>query len=162
MITTVHTANNMPRKKDDPYLKPIQRTVPTMAVIWRPYRTCLARTSHKEVELPKNKQSMPFPAHDVSLNADAIQVIPKARCCLLHPRADAAALVHGAHRPCGDPVSRTSVGGIYCVKHRTCSEWGHALDKFQVASTPIFVLTAYLPINQSFGFTTNLRSHTSS
>lgn len=42
----------------------------------------------------------------------------------------------------------------------TCPEWGHVLKESQVVGTPIFVVKAYLLINESFGFTTNLRSYT--
>ena len=48
------------------------------------------------------------------------------------------------------------VGGIYGVLNR---KRGHMS---QVASTPMFVVKAYLPVNESFGFTADLRSNTSS
>jgi translation elongation factor EF-G len=31
---------------------------------------------------------------------------------------------------------------------------------FQVAGTPMFIVKAYLPVNESFGFTADLRSNT--
>ena len=48
------------------------------------------------------------------------------------------------------------VGGIYGVLNR---KRGHMS---QVAGTPMFVVKAYLPVNESFGFTADLRSNTSS
>ena len=47
------------------------------------------------------------------------------------------------------------VGGIYGVLNR---KRGHMS---QVAGTPMFVVKAYLPVNESFGFTADLRSNTS-
>lgn len=40
------------------------------------------------------------------------------------------------------------VGGIYGVLNR---KRGHVFEESQVAGTPIFVVKAYLPVNESFG-----------
>lgn len=37
---------------------------------------------------------------------------------------------------------------------------GHVFEEQQVAGTPMFVVKAYLPVNESFGFTADLRSNT--
>lgn len=37
---------------------------------------------------------------------------------------------------------------------------GHVFEEAQVAGTPMFVVKAYLPVNESFGFTADLRSNT--
>ena len=37
---------------------------------------------------------------------------------------------------------------------------GHVFEESQVAGTPMFVVKAYLPVNESFGFTADLRSNT--
>lgn len=37
---------------------------------------------------------------------------------------------------------------------------GQVFEENQVAGTPMFVVKAYLPVNESFGFTADLRSNT--
>lgn len=37
---------------------------------------------------------------------------------------------------------------------------GHVFEEQQIAGTPMFVVKAYLPVNESFGFTADLRSNT--
>jgi elongation factor 2 len=49
------------------------------------------------------------------------------------------------------------VGGIYGVLNR---RRGHVIEETQVMGTPMFVVKAYLPVNESFGFTADLRSNT--
>ena len=49
------------------------------------------------------------------------------------------------------------VGGIYGVLNR---RRGHVIEENQVVGTPMFVVKAYLPVNESFGFTADLRSNT--
>jgi elongation factor 2 len=49
------------------------------------------------------------------------------------------------------------VGGIYGVLNR---RRGIVFEECQVAGTPMFVVKAYLPVNESFGFTADLRSNT--
>lgn len=50
-----------------------------------------------------------------------------------------------------------AVGGIYGVLNR---RRGHVFEESQVMGTPMFVVKAYLPVNESFGFTADLRSNT--
>jgi translation elongation factor EF-G len=45
--------------------------------------------------------------------------------------------------------------GIYGVLNR---RRGHVFEECQVAGTPMFHVKAYLPVNESFGFTADLRS----
>lgn len=121
-----------------------------------------------------------FDVHDVTLHADAIhrgggQIIPTARRCLYasvltaQPRLmEPIYLVEiqvGTPRPprvcvlvwslvllltapsplqCPEQV----VGGIYGVLNR---KRGHVFEEAQVAGTPMFVVKAYLPVNESFG-----------
>lgn len=47
--------------------------------------------------------------------------------------------------------------GIYGVLNR---RRGHVFEESQVTGTPMFVVKAYLPVNESFGFTADLRSNT--
>ncbi|MGH0179718.1 UNVERIFIED_CONTAM: hypothetical protein FKN15_002089 [Acipenser sinensis] len=49
------------------------------------------------------------------------------------------------------------VGGIYGVLNR---KRGHVFEECQVTGTPMFIVKAYLPVNESFGFTADLRSNT--
>ena len=50
------------------------------------------------------------------------------------------------------------MGGIYGVLNR---RRGHVFQEEQRPGTPMFNIKAYLPVNESFGFTADLRSHTS-
>ena len=107
-------------------------------------------------------RSVRFNIMDVTLHADAIhrgggQVIPTARRVLY-----AAALL-------ADPgilepiylveiqVPEQAMGGIYGVLTR---RRGHVFAEEQRPGTPLFNVKAYLPVNESFGFTADLRSHT--
>jgi len=50
------------------------------------------------------------------------------------------------------------MGGIYsCLNRRR----GHVISEEQKVGTPLYVVKAYLPVMESFGFTADLRSHTS-
>ena len=49
------------------------------------------------------------------------------------------------------------MGGIYGVLNR---RRGHVFQEEQVVGTPMFHVKAYLPVNESFGFTADLRSNT--
>ncbi|CAI4223142.1 unnamed protein product [Auanema sp. JU1783] len=103
-----------------------------------------------------------FDIHDVTLHADAIhrgggQVIPTARRVIY-----AAALT--ASPRLLEPVylveiqcPEAAVGGIYGVLNR---RRGHVFEESQVTGTPMFIVKAYLPVNESFGFTADLRSNT--
>merc|ERR1712211_211636 len=50
-----------------------------------------------------------------------------------------------------------AVGAIYGVLNR---RRGHVFEENQVPGTPMFHVKAYLPVNESFGFTADLRSNT--
>merc|ERR1719223_2446552 len=52
---------------------------------------------------------------------------------------------------------KDSVVGIYGVLNR---RRGHVIEEAQTPGTPMFVVKAYLPVNESFGFTADLRSNT--
>ncbi|KAB0372279.1 hypothetical protein FD755_016071, partial [Muntiacus reevesi] len=110
----------------------------------------------------ENMQGVRFDVHDVTLHADAIhrgggQVIPTARHCLyasvltVQPRLMEP--IYLVEIQCPEQV----VGGIYGVLNR---KRGHIFEETQVAGIPMFVVKAYLPVNESFGFTADLRSNT--
>jgi len=58
---------------------------------------------------------------------------------------------------CEIQCPENAVGGIYGVLNR---KRGHVFEEGQVAGTPMFIVKAYLPVNESFGFTADLRSNT--
>jgi len=110
----------------------------------------------------ENLRGVRFNIHDVTLHTDAIhrgggQIIPTARRCLY-----ACALT--AQPRIMEPVylveiqcPENAVGGIYGVLNR---RRGHVFEEAQTPGTPMFVVKAYLPVNESFGFTADLRSNT--
>lgn len=110
----------------------------------------------------ENMRGVRINIHDVTLHADAIhrgggQIIPTARRCFY------ACLLTAAPRLL-EPVylveiqcPESAVGGIYGVLNR---RRGHVFEENQVAGTPMFIVKAYLPVNESFGFTADLRSNT--
>uniref|UniRef100_A0A914UKA7 Elongation factor 2 n=1 Tax=Plectus sambesii TaxID=2011161 RepID=A0A914UKA7_9BILA len=110
----------------------------------------------------ENMRGVRFNIHDVTLHADAIhrgggQIIPTARRVLY-----ASAITAGPRML--EPVylveiqcPEAAVGGIYGVLNR---RRGHVFEESQVVGTPMFIVKAYLPVNESFGFTADLRSNT--
>merc|ERR1719193_986699 len=110
----------------------------------------------------ENLRNCRFNIYDVPLHADAIhrgggQIIPTTRRVLY-----AAAMTAGARLM--EPVYQVeiqcpenAVGGIYGVLNR---RRGHVFEEAQTPGTPMFVVKAYLPVNESFGFTADLRSNT--
>merc|ERR1711964_676332 len=110
----------------------------------------------------ENMRGIRFDVMDVTLHADAIhrgggQIIPTARRCFY-------ACVLTAEPRLMEPVylveiqcPQDSTGGIYsCLNRRR----GHIFEENQVAGTPMVYVKAYLPVNESFGFTADLRSQT--
>jgi elongation factor 2 len=111
----------------------------------------------------ENVRGVRFNIHDVTLHADAIhrgggQIIPCAR------RVFYAAMLTAT--PClMEPVflveiqcPEAAMGGIYGVLNR---RRGHVFAEEQKVGTPIYMVKAYLPVMESFGFTADLRSNTS-
>lgn len=107
-------------------------------------------------------RSVRFNIMDVTLHADAIhrgggQIIPTSRRVLY-----AATLL--ANPGILEPVylveiqvPEQAMGGIYGVLTR---RRGHVFEETQRPGTPLFNVKAYLPVNESFGFTADLRSNT--
>jgi elongation factor 2 len=104
-----------------------------------------------------------FDLHDVTLHADAIhrgggQLIPTARrvlyaCCLTaSPRLLEPVYLVEVQCP------EQAMGGIYSVLNR---KRGHVFQEEQTPGTPMFQVKAYLPVNESFGFDSDLRAATS-
>jgi len=110
----------------------------------------------------ENMRAVRFNIFDVTLHADAIhrgggQIIPTARRVLYasHLTADPRLMepVYLVEIQCPE----NAVGGIYGVLNR---RRGHVFEEAQTPGTPMFVVKAYLPVNESFGFTADLRSNT--
>lgn len=111
----------------------------------------------------ENMRATVYEIHDVVMHADAIhrgggQIIPTAR------RAMYASELTAKPRLC-EPVylveiqaPEQALGGIYSVLNQ---KRGHVFEEAQRPGTPIFNLKAYLPVIESFGFTSTLRAATS-
>jgi len=110
----------------------------------------------------ENMRGIRFNVHDVTLHADAIhrgggQIIPTARrvlyaCCLTaNPRLMEPVYLVEIQCP------QDATGGIYsCLNRRR----GHITEETTVEGTPMVHVKAFLPVNESFGFTADLRSQT--
>merc|ERR1712198_238317 len=110
----------------------------------------------------ENMRGVRFNIHDVTLHTDAIhrgggQIIPTARralyACQLTAQPRIMEPVYLVEIQCPE----NAVGGIYGVLNR---RRGHVFEEAQTPGTPMFVVKAYLPVNESFGFTADLRSNT--
>ncbi|XP_061833882.1 elongation factor 2b-like [Nerophis lumbriciformis] len=110
----------------------------------------------------ENMRSVRFEIHDVTLHTDAIhrgggQIIPTARrvlyACELTAEPRMMEPVYLVEIQCPE----AAMGGIYGVltKRR-----GHVFDESSIMGTPMRVIKAHLPVNESFGFTADLRSNT--
>ncbi|XP_072166752.1 eukaryotic translation elongation factor 2-like [Diadema setosum] len=110
----------------------------------------------------ENVRGVRFNIHDVTLHADAIhrgggQIIPTSRRCLLACLLTAQPRVMEPVYLVEIQCPEAAMGGIYGVLNR---RRGHVFEEGQVTGTPMFVVKAYLPVNESFGFTADLRSNT--
>jgi len=118
--------------------------------------------SKEGVLCDENMRAIRFNIYDVALHADAIhrgggQIIPTARrvlyACMLTAQPRLMEPVYLCEIQCPE----NAVGGIYGVLNR---RRGHVFEEAQTPGTPMFVVKAYLPVNESFGFTADLRSNT--
>uniref|UniRef100_A0AAQ5Z2Q0 Elongation factor 2 n=1 Tax=Amphiprion ocellaris TaxID=80972 RepID=A0AAQ5Z2Q0_AMPOC len=110
----------------------------------------------------ENMRAIRFDIHDVTLHTDAIhrgggQIIPTARralyACELTAEPRLMEPVYLVEIQCPE----TAMGGIYGVLTR---RRGHVFEEGRVMGTPMYVIKAYLPVMESFGFTADLRSNT--
>jgi len=118
--------------------------------------------SKEGVLCEENMRGIRFNIHDVTLHADAIhrgggQIIPTARKCFY------ASELTGSPRLM-EPVylveiqcPQAAAGGIYGVLNK---RRGIPLGETSIQGTPMVNAKAYLPVNESFGFTAHLRSET--
>jgi len=100
--------------------------------------------------------------HDVVLHADAIhrgmgQIMPTARrvthACML---TASPAILEPLYL-CEITCPQDAMGGCYGVLTR---RRGHVFSEEQRPGTPMMTLKAYLPVMESFGFTSDLRMNT--
>jgi elongation factor 2 len=119
--------------------------------------------SKEGVLCDENMRGIRFDLHDVTLHADAIhrgggQLIPTARrvlyACVLTASPRLLEPVYLVEVQCPE----TAMGGIYSVLNR---KRGHVFAEEQTPGTPMFQVKAYLPVNESFGFDSELRAATS-
>eukprot|EP00731_Ephydatia_muelleri_P015614 Em0009g38a len=110
----------------------------------------------------ENVRGVRFNLYDITLHTDAIhrgggQIIPTTRrclyACMLTAKPRLLEPVYLVEIQCPEQA----VGGIYGVLNR---RRGNVIEEGQVAGTPMFIVKAYLPVNESFGFTADLRSNT--
>merc|ERR1711971_133854 len=118
--------------------------------------------SKEGVLCDENMRAIRFNIYDVALHTDAIhrgggQIIPTARRVLYASQLTAEPRLMEPVYLCEIQCPENAVGGIYGVLNR---RRGHVFEESQVVGTPMFHVKAYLPVNESFGFTADLRSNT--
>merc|ERR1711962_1066359 len=111
----------------------------------------------------ENMRGIRFDVMDVTLHADAIhrgggQIIPTARRVLYAAFLTATPSILEPVYLVEIQCPEQAVGGIYSVMNK---KRGHVFEESQVPGTPMFMVKAYLPVNESFGFTAELRAATS-
>jgi elongation factor 2 len=118
--------------------------------------------SKEGVLCEENMRGVRFNIHDVTLHTDAIhrgggQIIPTARrvlyACVLTASPRLMEPVYLVEIQCPE-VAMGSIHGVMSTKR------GHVTEQLQVGTTPQWQVKAYLPVNESFGFTADLRSAT--
>merc|ERR1719376_1663579 len=119
--------------------------------------------SKEGVLCDENMRGVRFNIHDVTLHADAIhrgggQIIPTARRVLYAAFLTATPSILEPVYLVEIQCPEQAVGGIYSVLNK---KRGHVFEESQVPGTPMFMVKAYLPVNESFGFTAELRAATS-
>jgi elongation factor 2 len=111
----------------------------------------------------ENMRGIRFNIMDVVLHADAIhrgggQLIPTARRVFYAAQMIAEPRLLEPMYLVEIQCPETAMGGIYGVLNR---RRGHVFEENQKPGTPLFMIKAYLPVAESFGFTGDLRSNTS-
>merc|ERR1712212_27812 len=118
--------------------------------------------SKEGVLCEENMRAVRFNLMDVTLHADTIhrgggQIIPTARRVIYASYLTAAPRLQEPVYLCEIQCPENAVGGIYGVLNR---RRGIVFEEMQTPGTPMFVVKAHLPVNESFGFTADLRSNT--
>ena len=100
--------------------------------------------------------------NDVSLHTDSThrggrQIIPTVRRVLYASALTASPALMEPVYLVEIQCPENSVGGIYGVINK---RRGHVFEESRTPGTPMFVVKAYLPVNESFGFAGDLRGKT--
>lgn len=111
----------------------------------------------------ENMRGILFNIHDCSLHADSIhrgggQIIPTCRRALYGAQLMALPKLVEPFFLVEIQCPEQTVGAIYGVLTR---KRGHVFEEVQRPGTPMFNVKAYMPVQESFGFTADLRSATS-
>ncbi|KNC86320.1 elongation factor 2 [Sphaeroforma arctica JP610] len=99
---------------------------------------------------------------DVTLHADSIhrgagQIMPTMRRVIYACVLSAEPRLLEPYYLAEISAPEVAIGGIYsCLNRRR----GIVIGEEQVAGTPMYMIKAHLPVNESFGFTADLRSQT--
>ncbi|KAI3630814.1 hypothetical protein MIR68_012249 [Amoeboaphelidium protococcarum] len=127
--------------------------------------SCVAAFQWATKEGPMAEENMRgcrFNVLDVTLHTDAIhrgggQIIPTCRRVLYASLLTAEPSLQEPVYLCEIQCPENAIGGIYsCLNRRR----GQVIAEEQRPGTPMYNVKAYLPVNESFGFTADLRSHT--
>jgi elongation factor 2 len=119
--------------------------------------------THDGVLCEENMRNVRMDITDASLHADNIhrgggQIIPMARCSMYAAQLTAQPRlmepVYLVDITCPD----SAIGGIYSTLN---ARRGHVFGQEQRPGTPLYQIKAYLPVMESFGFTSDLRAQTS-
>jgi len=118
--------------------------------------------SKEGVLCEENMRGVRFDIHDVTLHADAIhrgggQIIPTARRCLYACVLTAAPRILEPVYLVEIQSPEMAVGGIFQTMNK---RRGQIIEDTSIAGTPMHIVKAYLPVNESFGFTAELRKNT--
>jgi elongation factor 2 len=111
----------------------------------------------------ENLRAVRFNLHDVTLHTDSIhrggsQIVPTARSCLYASILTASPRLMEPIYLVEIQCPENAIGGVYATLSR---KRGHVFSEEQKHGTPLFNIKAYLPVNESFGFTSDLRAATS-
>jgi len=111
----------------------------------------------------ENMRGTIFEIHDVVLHADAIhrgggQVIPTCRRVIYASQLTAQPRLMEPIYLVEIQAPENALGGIYSVLNQ---KRGMVFEELQRPGTPIYNIKAYLPVMESFGFTSTLRAATS-
>jgi elongation factor 2 len=110
----------------------------------------------------ENMRGIRFNIHDVVLHTDAIhrgggQIIPTARRVFYAAQITAGARLMEPMFLVEIQAPQSVVGGIYAVMNK---RRGQIIEEIQRPGTPMTNVKAYLPVQESFGFTADLRANT--
>jgi len=113
----------------------------------------------------ENMRGIKFKVLDVVLHADAIhrgggQIIPTARRCFYACELTAAPRIMEPVFLVEIQCPQSVIGGIYTVLNKRRGEIVHEPGEGRGDMGPIKNIKAYLPVNESFGFTSTLRAET--